>query len=134
MMVLVVASILSVLCASPVAAYTLPQLVTRGVVQVRSGFETMVAFPTLFGLLCSLVAAAAGVILLARGERRPAAVSVAAGQLLVWVLTAALVLWATVAPGTGGELLGVTYALIAGQVVVAAGLLAMAVRRAPATH
>ena len=134
MVVLVVASLPSVLCAGSVAAYTLPQLVTRGVVQVGSGFETMVVFPTLFGLVFSLVAAAAGVILLARGERRPPAVTVAAGQLLVWVLTATLVLWATVAPGTGWELFGMTYALIAGQVVVAAGLIAMAVRRHQAAH
>ncbi|GEM_PF-5082300 len=134
MVVLAVASILSVLCAGSVAACTVPQLTTRGVVEVRSGFETMVVFPTLFGLLFSLVAAVAGVVLLTRGERRPATVTVAAGQLLVWVLTAALVLWTAAAPGTGWELLGVTYALIAGQVVVAGGLIAMAVRRHPAAH
>lgn len=125
MIVLTGTAIVSVLCAVIIAAYVLPAAWPDGIVAIGPGFEGMVVVPTLIGLGFSLVGALAGLIVVARGDRRPAAVLTTTGQLLVWLLIAALLVWATIAPSSGWELIAAPYALLIGQTVVAAGVIVL---------
>lgn len=93
-------------------------------------FGLMVVFPTLLGLPAALVGAVAGVVVIARrvGRGWPGP-TMAAGQLLTWALAAAVIVWALWFPSTGWELIALPYALMLGQLVVAAGLAAVVIRQ-----
>ncbi|MCZ4533950.1 hypothetical protein O4159_00490 [Gordonia terrae] len=124
------ASIISVLCTVVILSFVVPSLVLSGVVEVSGGFEYMVVFPTLIGLLCAFVALIVGGACVFRGRSRTvASVLTTLGQLTTLALGAAIVVWATNFGTTGWELLALPAALICGQILVAVGLFVW--RRAP---
>lgn len=118
------ASILSVSCTVVILLFVVPSLVLSGVVEVSGGFEYMVVFPTLIGLLCALIASIVGAAcVLQRRTRMVATVVMTLGQVTTIVLSAAIVVWAFNFGTTGWELLVLPSALICGQILVAVGLL-----------
>lgn len=130
MKTLTIASAVSVLCTLSIWLFTVPPLVRNGQVDVDAGFELMVVFPTLLGLPASLVGAVAGgVVLIRHTSRGWPGPTMAAGQLLTWSLAAAIIVWAMAFATSGWELLALPFALMLGQLVVAAGLAAVVVRR-----
>ncbi|MBM7457520.1 hypothetical protein [Rhodococcus coprophilus] len=119
-------SIVSVLCTVAVLIYVVPQLVVSGVVEVGGrGLELLVVLPTLVGLPCSLAGAIVGTAcVLRRRSRGTATVLMTLGQVTTVALAAAMVVWALGFASSGWELVALPAALIVGQVMVAAGLLA----------
>lgn len=117
------ASIISVLCTVTILLFVVPSLMLSGVVEVSGGFEYMVVFPTLIGLLCALTASIVGAVyVLQRRTRTAASVLMTLGQLVTIGLGAAIAVWAVTFGTSGWELLALPFALIAGQVLVAVGL------------
>ncbi|MGI9206357.1 MAG: hypothetical protein ACR2I3_00145, partial [Rhodococcus sp. (in: high G+C Gram-positive bacteria)] len=124
MKMLLTVSITSVLCTVAVLIYVVPQLVVSGVVEVGGrGLELLVVLPTLVGLPCSLAGAIVGTAcVLRRRTRGTATVLMTFGQVSTVALAAAIVVWAFGFASTGWELIALPAALMAGQVMVAAGL------------
>ncbi|MDJ0359305.1 hypothetical protein [Rhodococcus sp. H29-C3] len=119
-------SALTVLCTMLVLLYCVPQLVVSGVIEPGPLFELMVVFPTVVGVIASLIGAVTGAIALPRVLRagQYASAAMAAGQIITWTIAFAIVLWAGYFATTGWELLMLPLALFIGQVVVAGGLVA----------
>lgn len=116
-------SALTVLCTILVLLYCVPQLVVSGVIEPGPLFELMVVFPTIVGVVASLIGAVAGAIALPRGGQYATAV-MATGQIITCTIAFAIVLWAGYFATTGWELLMLPLALFIGQAVVAGGLVA----------
>lgn len=118
------ASLISVLCTALILVFMVPPLLASGVVEVGGNvFELMVVLPTLIGLPCALIGAIVGIACIAQRRTRTAAsIVVTAGQLITTALGAAITVWALNFGTTGWELLLLPFALIVGQIVVAAGL------------
>ncbi|MCZ4077862.1 hypothetical protein O1W68_07920 [Rhodococcus sp. H36-A4] len=119
-------SALTVLCTMLVLLYCVPQLVVSGVIEPGPLFELMVVFPTVVGVIASLIGAVTGAIALPRVLRagQYASAAMTAGQIITWTIAFAIVLWAGYFATTGWELLMLPLALFIGQVVVAGGLVA----------
>lgn len=119
-------SALTVLCTMLVLLYCVPQLVVSGVIEPGPLFELMVVFPTVVGVVASLIGAVTGAVALPRVVRagQYASAAMAAGQIITWTIAFAIVLWAGYFATTGWELLMLPLALFIGQAVVAGGLVA----------
>ncbi|ORI17045.1 hypothetical protein [Rhodococcus sp. 1168] len=107
-----------------VLLYCAPQLVVSGVIEPGPLFEIMVVFPTVVGVVASLIGAIAGAVALPRVVRagQYATSAMAAGQIITCTIAFAIVLWAGYFATTGWELLMLPLALFIGQAVVAGGL------------
>lgn len=127
-------SALTVLCTMWVLLYCAPQLVVSGVIEPGPLFELMVVFPTVVGVVASLIGAVTGAVVLPRVVRagQYTAATMAAGQIITCTIAFAIVLWAGYFATTGWELLMLPLALFIGQAVVAGGLVSRVrqVRRA----
>lgn len=117
-------STISVMCTVPILLFVVPQLLVSGVVEVGGGVELMVVLPTLIGLPSSFTGAVVGTAcVLQRRTRRTSTVLMALGQVTTVALAAAIVVWAFGFASTGWELIALPTALMAGQPIVAAGLI-----------
>ena len=117
-------SALTVLCTMLVLLYCVPQLVVSGVIEPGPLFELMVVFPTVVGVVASLIGAATGAVALPRVVRagQYASAAMASGQIITCTIAFAIVIWAGYFATTGWELLMLPLALFIGQAVVAGGL------------
>ncbi|MFD4294009.1 hypothetical protein ACFWPA_15975 [Rhodococcus sp. NPDC058505] len=130
MKTLTIASFVTVLCTVSIWLCTALAIALEGQVDLDERFVVMVVYPTILGLLASLVGAAAGVaILVRRASHGWPGTAMAVGQLLTWALAIGIIVWAMVFPSTGWELIALPLALMLGQVVVAIGLLEPVARR-----
>ncbi len=119
-------SALTVLCTMLVLLYCVPQLVVSGVIEPGPLFELMVVFPTVVGVVASLIGAVTGAVVLPRVVRagQYAAAAMTAGQIITCTIAFAIVVWAGYFATTGWELLMLPLALFVGQAIVAGGLVA----------
>lgn len=136
MKTLTIASAVSVLCTVSIWLCVALGMTLRGQVDLDELFVVMVMYPTLVGLIASLVGAAVGAaILIRRSGRGWSGTTMAAGQLLTWALAVAIIVWALAFGSTGWELLAVPFSLMLGQIIVAVGLFTVVIRRRrPAPH
>lgn len=126
MRVLVASSWITVVCALLISAWTVPQYVATGRVNVTSTpwFEVMYVFPGLVAVPTSIFAAVvAAALIRRRGLTTLAHSTLAWGQILTVVLIAISAIMPVLPATAGCESLLMPLALQVGQVVVAIGLI-----------
>ncbi|WP_213572182.1 hypothetical protein [Rhodococcus sp. USK13] len=122
---LVGCSYVSVLCALLIGVWVLPQLLTKGYVDVGGSpaFEPLFIYPGVVGFVVCIMGAVTSLVLI--GRRRLTSVGqrlIAAGQVFTVTLFAACIASLWLPSATGWELLALPGALLIGQTAVGAGL------------